>query len=118
MNKTDETQASPEVANESPFFMNVFLAVGGHCTASTSGRVRQHLTREESWNNRDKKIKERECTCKRPFHRYSRRGILNSQLTWGIDGWRNKITAGHRTRTFRTLCLKSLMTHYNVRCFN
>ena len=55
VNKTNKTQASPEVAHESPFFMNVFLAVGGHCTASTSGRVRQHLTREESWNNRDKK---------------------------------------------------------------
>ena len=65
------------------------------------------------------KNKERECTFNRRFDRYSRRGILNS-LTWGLDGWRNKITSGHRTRTFRSLCLNSLMTHdhYNVRCFN
>ena len=36
-------------------------------------------------------MKEREYTFKRRFHRFSRRGILNS-LTRGIDGWRKKIT--------------------------
>ena len=42
---------------------------------------------------------------KRRFHRYSRRGILNS-LSWGIDVWRKKVTSGHRTRTFRSLFLR------------
>ena len=46
-------------------------------------------------------------TFKRRSHRYSCRRILKS-LTWGIDSWQ-KITSGHLTRTFRSLCLKSLM---------
>ena len=44
VNKTDKTQASPEFAHESPYFHEFFGgAVGGHCTASTQGRVRQHV---------------------------------------------------------------------------
>ena len=36
VNKTDKKQASPEFAHESPYFYDFFfLAVGGHCTAST-----------------------------------------------------------------------------------
>ena len=46
-------------------------------------------------------------TFKRRSHSYSCRRILKS-LTWGIDSWQ-KITSGHLTRTFRSLCLKSLM---------
>ena len=43
VNKTDKTQASPEFADESPVFNECccfFFAVGGHCTASTQGRIR------------------------------------------------------------------------------
>ena len=44
VNKTDKKQASPEFAHESPYFYEFFfLAVGGHCTASTQGRVRKHV---------------------------------------------------------------------------
>ena len=44
VNKTDKTQASSEFAHESPLFYECFfLAVGGHCTVSTQGRVHQHV---------------------------------------------------------------------------
>ena len=32
--------------------------------------------------------------------------------TWSIDAWREKNTSGHRTRPFRSRCLKSLGTAY------
>ena len=46
VNKTDKTQASPEFAHESPYFHEFWGGGGGgggHCTASTQGRVRQHV---------------------------------------------------------------------------
>ena len=95
-----------------PFFMNVFLhtslawgVTARHCTASTSGEF------SNIWQSKRVgiiAIKNKRTRIR--FHRYSPggRGILNS-LTWGIDWWRKKkITSGHRTRTFRSLCLKSL----------
>ena len=47
VNKTDKTQASPEFAHASPFFMNVFFLTFPCRAGSLHGfnlrRVRQHL---------------------------------------------------------------------------
>ena len=45
MNKNDKTQVRPEFAHESPLFL-IFPCRGGHCTASTSEKVRQHFSKD------------------------------------------------------------------------
>ena len=93
--------------------MNIFL------TFPCCWRVTAWLQAQEGfaniWQSKQvgiiaiKNKKKRKYTFKGCFHHYSRRSILNS-LAWGIDGWQKKFAFGHRTRTFRSLCLKSLIS--------